>query len=126
MLGGVLTNRAARHMEQRPQEALAGEFSNCRHAARALRASAAQQIEQDGFRLVVEMMRYRNRVDAKLCEGCAARCTRRRLQSQILFFYFYSNRFERNSKVKAKRRTESLPFPRVRTQTMIDVDRRKP
>jgi hypothetical protein len=55
-------------------------------------------------------------------QGCAARFTRRRLETALLFFYFYFYCFEGNSKVKAKGRTEFLPIAGVRAQAMIDVD----
>ena len=65
-------------------------------------------------------------VSPNALKGCAARFTRRRLKAEFLFFYFYFYRFEGNSKIKAERRTKSLPIASVRAQSVIDVDRGKP
>ena len=58
------------------QEPLAAEAPDRGHPACALQSRAPQQVEQNGFRLVVEMVRQRDGFGAALHEGCAARCTR--------------------------------------------------
>ena len=55
----VFVQQRARQIEQWPPQVAWCKRSQCAHAAKALRAGAAQQFQQHGFGLVVAMMRER-------------------------------------------------------------------
>src|SRR2546428_13999515 len=60
MQARILFNRSARYVEERAREELALEARKPLHAACAAHASAAQEVQQHGFGLVVEVVRKRN------------------------------------------------------------------
>src|SRR5690606_17513937 len=72
-LARIGEDRLARDVEKRPQELHRPERSGARHAARAGRTGAAQQVEKHRLGLVVEMMGEHDRVGAQPFQDLVAR-----------------------------------------------------
>ena len=66
---GIGQQCGTRHIEQRPQEVQGGHGAHRPHAAGTGQASTAQEVEEDGFSLIILMMRQ-----AKLCDASRLEC----------------------------------------------------
>jgi len=113
----------ARRVQQRAQQDLASEPARRPHRRRAARARAAQQVEEHGLGLVVELVRERDRVRAQPREHRAARLARRRLEAPARLRHADAAHGERHAPVAAQLPAEARPGVGVRAQPVVHVHR---
>src|SRR5688572_2494629 len=115
----------ARELEKRAPQDFSAVARLGQHAARALEPRAAQEIHQNGLGLVVEMVCERDAVGIGAGEDLVARLARGRLEALPLSSYLHLVNPERHAEPAAKFATERRPGVGIRTQTVVDVQRRK-
>jgi hypothetical protein len=93
-----------------------------RHGRQARDASTAQQLQQDGFRLVIAMLREDQDIGIQTRKGLISRLPRCGLQTKTAMRPDV-DRFngERNTQVLAQTLAKNAPRGSVRTDAMIDV-----
>jgi hypothetical protein len=122
----VISDFSARDREQRPYHGdrkpgrAATDFLHCGQAAHP---GAAQKLQQHGFRLVVEMVSEQQKIRGVGGKGAMALPACLRFQAQPSLRYAHALYRQRHLPLPAQIDAERLPLRRLRTQSMIDVDR---